>query len=174
MSLAEVREVVVEYLHTRSGMSTVCSPLGRQLDAMRDETPRPDRWTTQARAESKQFRFALLASLWGLLSIDEQAVIAALNTPSGTEQYERTVPRGDVLHENAAGQAIQFRTRLDETVIRDAGEPGFLVVQGSRAIYPSRTEVAGMLGLSLRQVRTRVGSAYQKIEDSGLLRALRR
>jgi len=174
--LAEIRDVLDEYFRLRAGLSSARSPLGAQLDALRlGMVGTTDQAVLQRNADLRHERFALLVQLWDRLTLAQQTILICYNTPVGTVDYERTVRQCDLVWEERPGELNQYRTASGEEFVRCLrDEPGFIVVRGVRAVYPSRSEVADMLGLSLRQVRTRISTAYSTLASSEQFRLLRR
>jgi hypothetical protein len=90
--------------------------------------------------------------------------------------YEREVRDGDlriVERENLDGTKERVQeTHAGERFLRMArdrdGEPveGFVVVEGARAVYPTREQVAEQLGLGFSTVKRLISEAYRKLESA--------
>lgn len=163
----EARAVVDEYLRIESQMMAPPSPCGYQLEAMRlglsgDDDSRYFRSSQQA--DRRVHRFLRLTRVWLQLSREEQQVLRAQRTPSGSADSIHQVPTGDLVRLARLGvEILGVARRLDGEPVQ--ADPGCIFVSESRPIYPTLDDVAELVGLTRSQVRSRVQSGLAKVRE---------
>lgn len=160
--------LIDEYLRLRSARSSPPSPTGLQLERLRLNLPAN---ANLHAAELQLDHFARLVLALSTLSELELTVIFAARTPVGTKAYEREVRDGDLVVEERDmpdGSKERWQgTRRDERFKAPGHAPGFVVVEGSRAVFPTRKQIAASLGLTEGEVKYRISAAYTKLEAMG-------
>lgn len=171
------------YLQLRAGL-TGRSATGYQLERLRLNLPGGG--NPNAQEEARAF-YSHLAYAVECLTDEERTVIFALRTPRSHDPLcgyptnpvstcqcgaivtvEREIRSGDlhvVERENPDGSRDRIQeTHAGERYLRPGHAPGFAVVLGVRAVYPTREQVAASLGLEFLRVKRLVRTAYEKLE----------
>lgn len=160
------RDLIVRYLELRQTMTSPPSATGYQIDGLRLGTLGTGSGNAQ---EELRSYFSHLAYAMGRLNDFELAVVSARWTPCGFEPKEREVRDGDlipVIRDNPDGtQERTQATHAGEVFLRAATRDGFVIVLGSRPLYPTREKVAEQLRVTFAEVKQAIKTAYRKIEN---------
>lgn len=140
-------------------LSSAPSPSGPQLDALRNgTTPNRDGWRGDA-LERRRQQYADLVLLTKDLSTEEMRVCRLrYGCTAGVEQYQRLVTKWNL------SDAMQHQCEVPTKEVAD--NPDLCVVEGTRARLPGYQEIARAVGISERQVKSRLDGAAAKVRRS--------
>ena len=142
-------------------------------------------------ADEKAILRAALEKCFGSLTEDEREGIRARHVPIGVRTYYRVVPDGDLVRREVEGAAVlqtaageefvSYTTELAAVEARGDGavdalqqakmqaSEKYVLVQGTRPVYPSRSQIAERFGLSEWGIRALLEEAYDKIRQSAVI-----
>lgn len=136
-------------------LSSVSSLTGEQCEALAQERPQHGSGRT-----GKLIKFADKAILARGLTAEEMAVCRLrFGTTAGLLAYDRLVS----LHELADVEQWQGEVLVPGDAGRIAENPDLRMVVGVKARPPTNKEIADALGLTERQVKSRLASARGKV-----------
>jgi hypothetical protein len=190
ISLDEVRGAIDHFLRLHEELSDSRSSLGGQIDALQlGLVSSPDE-TAARRAfssESRHLHRGVWLGFWlHQISDEERTVVVYKQTPLPLTEIEdvaafaetnalilvagnlmrvRKVRTGDLEYvRRRGGEVIGTRDpRLDYHDPAAHAEEGTIFVREPAMIFPSHKQAAEVLGITPRQVRTRLESAYHKV-----------
>lgn len=152
-------------------------------------------WARKSRAEAIDGEFAWLCALAKLWTPDEESVLREKHTPATPRELwartppelaerERWVCRGDLRTEIMPDGTSHYRTAAGEVPVYecrgiDVCQRGDcwhydnrVLVRGPCAKFPTDAEIALRMGRTRDWVRARVGSAYDKLREDLIERAM--
>jgi hypothetical protein len=155
----EARALLAEYLELRDLLCSIPSAAGSEASGDDDGAL----WRRTQAGEAKRARFRRLARLWWkVLDADERALFEYLSRPIGTAQRIVEVAAGALVELDRSGiEVLGLQRRFDGKILQ-AGY-GRIFVSEPRPVYPTHQQAAEQLGLSERQVRTRVQHIFDKV-----------
>ena len=157
MIYADIRRIIDECVVTLGSCPDAKSPLGGQLESLRlGMTGKADEHLRYSRAQAKLERRAVLILVWNLLDAEEQRVMILARTPISAVTKPVSLWATDLQPDDAY-------------VRRDPDFEGKVIVERIFPQYPRYHEIGQAMGLTARQVETRVSEAYRKITRSRLV-----
>ncbi len=151
------RSFLEEFFRLRLDRSSAKSPTGKQLQGLRDETT-AIRGSNVHAIEYQHIRYAMMIKIWSSLTQEEQAVVFLQLSPLGPAEYI-----------NAYRAVWPDEMQEGDDPVSACGPK--VVLQALEIRPRTRSEISRLLGLTLRQVVTRVNNANSKIENHPLFRS---
>ncbi len=158
-------ELIDRYLLLQSQRASCVSAVGMQLERLRLNMPAGQGNDAEERASY----FSHLSFMIRQLTETERRVVFAMRTPIGTKEYKREVRTGDLFvreRDNGDGtppERVQ-ETAAGERFFAPARE-GWVVVSGSKPVYPTRDQTAKALDMTFDDVKRTIRSAYDRLEN---------
>ncbi len=154
------RAFLEEFFRLRLDRSSAKSPTGKQLEGLKDETS-SIRGSNPHAVEYQHMRYAMMVKIWGSLNKQEQAVL-----------FLQAAPLGPVEYVNALHAVWPDSVTEGDDPVSSCG--GKVVLQAMEIKPRTKEEISRLLGLTLRQVTSRINSANRRIENHPLFRSFTR
>ncbi len=191
--MTSMRAIVSAYLAMRDRSQAPPSAMGSQLDQIQDSAwavkhggyghaglaavRTNDEWDAYADTQRWMDVYAILSSLWNVLTPFECQVMELLNEPLGIEPYERQARESELCYTvDTRGQISTFTTIRDEHYLRDVKDESgdqvqdLIVVGGEMVIYRSPSDVASLIPCSVESVLNTRRSAHHSMINSDWFR----